>query len=128
MTIIFDFLSAFCFFAGGCLCITGGVGLLRLPDFFTRVHAAGVTETLASPLLILGIIFNQSQLSLDSMKLLMIMLIVLATNPTASHAMTKAALHGGLKPFRNPTSPISLSPGDQEQTDHPTKGGDSSTS
>ncbi len=99
MDTLLNFLSASCFLIGGFLCITGGVGLLRFPDFFTRVHAAGVTETLATPLLITGIILNQPDLSLDSIKLLMIMLIVLATNPTASHAMTKAALHGGLVPF-----------------------------
>ena len=99
-------LSACCFFLGGFLCITGGVGLLRLPDFFTRVHAAGVTETLATPLLMLGIMLDQQAWSLDSMKLLMIMLIVLATNPTASHAMTKAALHGGQKPqLKQPNHP-----------------------
>jgi len=99
MDTLLNFLSASCFLIGGFLCITGGVGLLRFPDFFTRVHAAGVTETLATPLLITGIILNQPDISLDSMKLLMIMLIVLATNPTASHAMTKAALHGGLVPL-----------------------------
>lgn len=85
--------------AGGLLCITGGVGLLRMPDFFARVHAAGVTETLAAPLLLIGLMM-QMDWSLEMVKVVMILVFVLATNPTASHAMAKAALHGGLKPLQ----------------------------
>ncbi len=94
MTEIVDWFSGFCLLAGGLLCITGGVGLLRLPDFFSRVHAAGVTETLAAPLLLTGLML-QMDWSLDLFKVLMILILVLATNPTATHAMAKAALHGG---------------------------------
>ena len=95
---IIEWISGFFLLAGGLLCITGGVGLLRLPDFFSRVHAAGVTETLAAPLLLLGLML-QMELSLDTIKVLMIMILVLATNPTATNAMAKAALHGGLRPL-----------------------------
>ncbi|MEH6651813.1 MAG: monovalent cation/H(+) antiporter subunit G [Motiliproteus sp.] len=89
--------SGLCFSLGGFLCITGGVGLLRFPDFFSRVHAAGVTETLATPLLLSGVML-QLGWSQDSLKLLLVMAFVLATNPTAAHAMAKAALDGGLRP------------------------------
>lgn len=92
-----DLLSGLFLLVGGFLCITGGVGLLRLPDFFTRVHAASVTETLAAPLLLGGLML-QMEWSLDLLKVLAIMLFVLATNPTATHAMAKAALHGGHLP------------------------------
>ena len=54
MTAILELLSNICLMLGGVLCITGGVGLLRMPDFFSRVHASGVTETLAAPLLLIG--------------------------------------------------------------------------
>ena len=94
MTEVVDWFSGFCLLAGGLLCITGGVGLLRLPDFFSRVHAAGVTETLAAPLLLTGLMLEMDW-SLDLFKVLMILILVLATNPTATHAMAKAALHGG---------------------------------
>ena len=102
MSQVLDLLVAVLLFVGALLCFTGGVGLLRLPDFFSRAHAASVTETLATPLLIVAVLLSQEQFSLDSIKLLMIMLIILATNPTAAHAMTKAALHGGLKPWQKP--------------------------
>lgn len=93
-----ELLSWVCFLLGGFLCLSGGVGLLRFPDFFSRVHAAGVTETLATPLLLFGVML-QLGATLDSIKLLLVMAFVLATNPTASNAMAKAALHGGQKPL-----------------------------
>lgn len=98
MSLLLEVLSTFCLLAGGFLCITGGVGLLRMPDFFARVHAAGVTETLATPLLLTGLAL-QMDWSLDLVKVLMIMILILATNPTATHATAKAALHGGQRPL-----------------------------
>jgi len=90
-------LSALCLALGSLLCLTGAVGLLRFPDFFTRIHAVGVTDTLATPLLLLGLIL-QLGWCLDSFKLGLVVVFVLATNPTASHAMAKAALDAGLQP------------------------------
>ncbi len=98
MTAILELLSAVCLLLGGVLCITGGVGLLRMPDFFSRVHAAGVTETLAALLLLIGLLL-QMEWSLDSVKVVMILILVLTTNPTATHALTKATLHGGQRPL-----------------------------
>ena len=98
MTAILELLSSLCLLLGGVLCITGGVGLLRMPDFFSRVHASGVTETLATPLLLTGLLL-QMEWSLDSVKVIMILILVLATNPTATHAMAKATLHGGQRPL-----------------------------
>lgn len=98
MSEILKWVSDIFLLAGSFLCITGGVGLLRFPDFFTRVHAAGVTETLATPLLLIGLML-QMDWSLDTVKVLMILIFVLITNPTATHSMAKAALHGGLRPL-----------------------------
>jgi len=98
MTLLVELLSAFCLLAGGFLCITGGVGLLRLPDFFSRVHAAGLTESLAATLLLCGLML-QMEWSLELLKVFMILAFLLATNPTATHAMAKAALHGGQRPL-----------------------------
>ena len=103
MTAILELLSSLCLLLGGMLCITGGVGLLRMPDFFSRVHASGVTDTLAAPLLLIGLLL-QMDWSLDSVKVIMILLIVLATNPTATHAITRAALRFGLVPWARKTT------------------------
>ncbi len=85
--------------AGGLLGLVGGIGVLRFPDFFTRLHAAGVTDTLATGLFLGGLacILGDWQATL---KLALIFFFVLFTSPTASHALAKAALHGGLKPWR----------------------------
>ena len=98
MSFIAEWLSAIFLLAGGVLCITGGVGLLRMPDFYSRVHAAGVTETLAAPLLLVGLLL-QMDWSLDMVKVIMILIFVLATNPTATQAMAKATLSGGQRPY-----------------------------
>ena len=94
---LLDLLSWFFFLVGGFLLITGSVGVLRLPDFFSRVHAAGITESLASPLILIGLII-QVGLSLESVKLLLIIVFLLATSPSATHAMASAALRGGAGP------------------------------
>ncbi len=98
MSLLLDWVSGFFLLAGGFLCITGGVGLLRMPDFFSRIHAAGMTDTLAAPLLLCGLML-QMEWSLDLIKAVMILILILATNPTATHSMAKAALHGGLRPL-----------------------------
>ncbi len=99
MSVVIQWVSDILLLAGGLLCVTGGIGLIRMPDFFSRVHAAGVTETLAAPLLLVGLML-QLEWSLDMFKALMVLVFILATNPTASHAMAKAALHGGLRPWQ----------------------------
>lgn len=75
-----------CFFM-----LTGGVGLLRFPDFLSRMHAAGVTDTLASFLIIVGLML-QVGWGLPLFKLALILLFVFFTSPVASHALAKAAL------------------------------------
>ena len=84
---------------GGFLCVTGAVGVLRFPDFFTRMHAASVTDTLGSGLIIIGLIVQSSFDWLVVAKLLFIVLFIFLTSPTSSHALAKAALHAGLKPW-----------------------------
>ncbi|WP_297186163.1 monovalent cation/H(+) antiporter subunit G [uncultured Porticoccus sp.] len=91
-------LSSACLLLGAFLIISGAVGVLRFPDFFTRMHAAGVTETLATTLILLGLMLLAGW-SIMSFKLLLILLFILITSPVASHALTKAALHGKLQPL-----------------------------
>lgn len=97
MSLIVDLLS-FVFLAGGAFfSLVGGVGLVRMPDFYTRMHAASVTETLGAGLLLLGLML-QAGLTLVGVKLAMIGLLIFFASPTASHALAKAALLSGLKP------------------------------
>lgn len=75
--------------------LTGAIGLFRFPDFFTRVHAASVTDSV-SAIFILGGLAIHAGFTLITVKLLFILVFLLLTAPTASHALAKSARHGGL--------------------------------
>ena len=98
MDSVIEFSSALCLLAGSFLCLSGGVGVLRFPDFYTRMHAVGVTDTLGAGMILVGLILLRPE-SLVLIKLVMILLMTLFINPTASHALAKAALHSGLLPL-----------------------------
>lgn len=82
---------------GTLVVITGLVGVYRMPDFYTRLHAASVIDTLGSMLIILGLLLLGG-ISLNSVKLILILLFILITTPAAAHALAKSALHGKLEP------------------------------
>lgn len=83
--------------AGGVFCVIGGIGLIRMPDFYTRVHAASVTETLGAGLILAGLML-QAGATLVCVKLAMVGILIFFTSPTATHALTRAALVRGLEP------------------------------
>ncbi len=97
---ITDVLSWFCLVSGGLLGVVGGIGMHRFPDFYSRLHAAGTTDTLCAALFLLGLGL-QAGLSLASAKLALIFVFLFFTSPTASHSVANAALHGGLKPLQD---------------------------
>lgn len=92
-----DLLSWALLVAGGAFCVIGALGLLRMPDFFTRMHAAGLADTLGAGLILAGLLL-QAGWSLVSVKLIAIGLLIFFTSPTATHALARAALVRGLKP------------------------------
>lgn len=94
---IWDILSWILLLTGGALVMVGGIGLIRLPDFFSRLHAVSIPDTLGAALITAGLMI-QAGLTLVSLKLLLILLFLLFTGPTATHALAKTALHGRLKP------------------------------
>ena len=101
MTLWMDTLSWVFLVAGGLFCIVGAVGLLRMPDFYTRMHAASVIETLGAGLILLGLLL-QAGLTLVAVKLLMVGLLIFFASPTATHALARAAMVRGLKPLLAP--------------------------
>jgi multicomponent Na+:H+ antiporter subunit G len=92
-----EILSWFLLCTGGAFVLIGGVGALRLPDFYTRLHAASLTETMAT-IMIFGGMILQAGLSLAAIKLAAIMVFLLLTAPTASYALANAALQSGMRP------------------------------
>ena len=98
MDLALELLTWVAFLAGGVFLIAGGVGLIRFPDFYTRMHAAGMTDTLAAGLLLFGMVL-QSGDALTAIKLIMIGFFIFFTSPTATYAIAHAAFTGGLKPI-----------------------------
>jgi multicomponent Na+:H+ antiporter subunit G len=76
----------------------GVLGILRLPDFYTRLHAMGKCDTLGVALVILGLALHTGA-SLTTVKLLLIAACVIVVNPTAIHALGRAAIKSGLRPW-----------------------------
>ena len=76
---------------GSAFCLIGTVGLMRFPEFFSRVHAAGIIDSLGAILILLGLI-TQTQNILVIIKLFLILLFMMITGPTAVHALARAAL------------------------------------
>lgn len=83
--------------AGSFFCIVGAFGMLRMPDFYTRMHASSVIDPFGVVLILTGLVFKAG-FTLTAAKLGIIILLLLFTGPVASHALGRAALHRGLKP------------------------------
>ena len=93
-----EILSGILVILGSLSIIVGLLGVYRMPDFFTRLHAASVIDTLGTILILFGLILYAG-LNIVSIKLLLILIFILITTPTATHALAKSALHGKLKPM-----------------------------
>ena len=77
--------------AGVFFLLMGAIGLLRFPDFYTRMHAAGKSDTLGSLLVLTGLAFYEG-FDITAVKILLIALFIFVTSPTVTHAMARAAL------------------------------------
>ena len=91
------------FFAGGC------VGILRLPDFYTRLHAAGKLDTLGSLMMIFGLaLYSALPLTLGALltalKLMLIVVFIFLSSPTATHSIVDAGIRAGLEPWTRDAS------------------------
>jgi len=97
LTTLAHVLSWACLVSGSVFCLIGAIGLLRMPDLYTRLHAASVLETLGAGLILLGLMI-QSGFSLITVKLLILAALMLFAGPTATHAVARVAMMRGLKP------------------------------
>lgn len=92
MSMIVDYLSWGIITAGCFFIIVGPIGLLRMPDLYTRLHAASVVDNLGVPLLFIGLML-QSGFTLVTLKLLILIVLLFFTTPVGGHALARAALH-----------------------------------
>ena len=107
MELLFDILSWICLLIGSFFAVVGGIGILRLPDFFTRLHGGGITDTMAAGMIMLGLMLQSiktalgGELVLDwlvTVKLIMILFFLLITSPTSCHTLAQAALTHDVQP------------------------------
>jgi len=99
-----DSLSVILTIAGLFFFLTTTVGLLRFPDFFSRMHAAGKGDTLSSLLMLLGLaIYTLHHISVGSIlviiKMFFILLFIFLASPTATHAIIDAGYRSEIKPW-----------------------------
>jgi len=97
MAMLADIASWVLLTLGGAFVFIGGLGALRMPNLYTRMHAASLTDTMGAVLIIAGIML-QAGASLATIKLAAILLFLLLTSPTASNALASAALLAGQRP------------------------------
>lgn len=112
MALLLDILS-WCFILPGCgFLLIGAIGVLRMPDFYTRLHAAGLTDTMGASLLTIGMLL-QAGFSMAGLKLVLMLLFVIFTSPIAAHALINAAYTSKLGMGRIEDRTVDWGKGDQ---------------
>ncbi len=97
MALFLEILSWGLLIIGSMMLIIGGIGMVRLPDVFSRMHGGGIIDTMGACTILMGLTF-QAGLSIVTLKLVLIVVFIVFTSPTATHALARAALHGGACP------------------------------
>ena len=98
MEMLLDVLSWVFLLTGSFFAMAGGIGVIRMPDLFTRLHAGGVTDTGGAGFIFLGLML-QSGLTLVTIKLALILGFMWFSSPVSTYALARAALAGGEEPY-----------------------------
>lgn len=94
---LWDIVAIVLILSGAFFLLVASIGIVRFPDFYTRIHAMGKGDTLGIILILMGLCIYEG-FTLNSAKLLIALVFVALTNPVATHALARAALRYGLKP------------------------------
>ena len=97
MAFVLDFMSWSLITIGSVMLIIGAIGIVRLPDVFARMHAAGIIDTMGLGAIMLGLMF-QAGFTIVTVKLGLIVIFIMFTSPTATHALARASIQGGVNP------------------------------
>jgi len=107
ISLIQDLVSAALVLTGLAFVLAGAISVIRLPEFYTRLHAAGVTDTLGAEMILIGLAV-QAGFTLLAAKILLVGMFLFLTSPTATHSIAYAAHKAGLEPMLkrfNPAPP-----------------------
>jgi multicomponent Na+:H+ antiporter subunit G len=113
MDVLLDAASGCFLFLGIAFCVIGGIGMIRMPDFYSRSHAASLTDTLGAALILLGLGL-QAGFTLITVKLVFILIFLYITSPTSAHALVKAAYSHGVRAPRIEEASGSVSAGGEK--------------
>ena len=105
--IVLEIASYFLLFGGAVFSVIGGIGLIRLPEFFSRMHGGGITDTMGAGLVIVGLMLLAGP-TLVAFKLFVILFFLAVTSPSSCHALAKSAILKGLRPELDVPSDIQL--------------------
>lgn len=97
MSMALDIVTWALVISGGLFCVISGIGLLRMPDVFTRSHAAGMTDTVGAALILVGLLLQVPDWTV-AVRLVLVIGFLVFTGPTATHALARAALADGHRP------------------------------
>ena len=100
--VVADLVSWILILGGSVFAIIGGVGMIRLPDVYARMHGASLTDTLGAGLIVAGLAV-QAGFTLVTVKLILIMIFLIFTSPTSTYALANAAFTRGLQPMLGKT-------------------------
>ena len=100
LALLLDILSWVLLLGGALFLLTGAIGVLRFPDFYSRLHAVSVCDTLGAGMVLLGLML-QGGLTLVTVKLMLIFYLMVFSGPTAVHALAEAAQVSGVKPVND---------------------------
>ncbi|MEE8393206.1 MAG: monovalent cation/H(+) antiporter subunit G [Rhodospirillales bacterium] len=98
MAMVVDMASWFFLITGAVFALIGAIGIIRLPDVFSRMHGAGIIDTMGAGMILAGLML-QAGPTIVTVKLGLILAFILFTSPTATHALARATLSGGVKPL-----------------------------
>ena len=98
-----NILSIIFIVAGSFFLIVAAIGVIRLPDVFSRSHAVSLTDSLGAFFMLIGIALHEG-LSINMLKILVVLILLYILNPVIAHATVRAALRSGLKPWKKETS------------------------
>jgi multicomponent Na+:H+ antiporter subunit G len=104
MDTVVEVLSWILLLGGAIFLLVGAIGVLRLPEFYSRLHAVSICDTMGAGLVLLGLML-QGGLSMVTVKLLLMFYFMMFTGPTAVHALAQAALRGKLEPLVDEREP-----------------------
>lgn len=94
-SVVLDIITGVLVVVGALIVLSGGIGLLRLPDFYTRTHAAGLTDTAGAGFILVGLLFQAPNWGVAT-RLIMIVIFLALTSPTATHTLAQAARKDGI--------------------------------